>query len=74
MCSAATAVIGRGSVFCDKGANASARPAKLRARAPNDGFMQLVTFYLKSTSIKEAIASFNMVPLPDARPVPSKSR
>lgn len=36
MCSAATAVIGRVSVFCDKGANASARPAKLRACAPND--------------------------------------
>lgn len=46
MCSAATAVIGRVSVFCDKGTNASARPAKLRACAPNDSQIHAVLSYI----------------------------
>lgn len=68
MCSAATAIIGRVPVFCDKGGNTSARPAKLRACAPNDSQVHAVyTFYPISTYIKEDITSFNMVALLHAR-------
>lgn len=47
VCSAATAVIGRVSVFCDTGANASVNPG--RTSASNEVFR----FYLISTYIEE---------------------